>query len=111
MRAWGGWRERSPRQRLDYGDVAVCARLSLRDPVDPVARMVAMNKAAKVSHRNLGKATQAAIDNEALTRDRVQTLEQWSDYISIEVVDRVVALEAIGKRTFWGRLRWLVTGQ
>lgn len=54
-------------------------------------------------------ALRAVIQNEAKTRDRVFRLERALDDVG-KVAGEAHAM-ATPRRTFWGRLRWLVTGR
>lgn len=56
----------------------------------------------------------AALMNERLTRDRVDTLERQATNLHARVKAReqvTAVLSASGIRGFWGRLRWLLTGR
>lgn len=57
---------------------------------------------------------EAAINNEAITRQRVEKLESGmkSTQRRFELHDeRILVLELIPFRSLWGRLRWLVRGR
>jgi hypothetical protein len=63
-----------------------------------------------MKHVTQRQATEAALTNEYLTRQRVETLERQSRHIN----DRLVRLErerAALKCRLFGRLRWLVLGR
>ena len=53
------------------------------------------------------RAAAAAIQNERLTRERVERLERAAPITE----RRLRALEDLGAREFWGRLRWLLLGR
>lgn len=49
---------------------------------------------------NRSRMAEAALQNEALTRERVATLERHA-----------LAVGVVLSRSFWGRLRWLLLGR
>ena len=68
-----------------------------------------MTSVAKILTRN--KQIEAALNNEQVTRKRVETLES----VIRSQQDRIKALESViaraRQRNLWGRLGWLVRGQ
>jgi len=54
----------------------------------------------RVLARRIAPAVDAALQNEAVTRQRVEALESGLSYLA-----------AVLSRGFWGRLRWLILGR
>jgi hypothetical protein len=64
--------------------------------------------ARPLSLRNVRSATRAALHNEALTRQRVDALEQD---VAILKGDEAVFHRFMVGLTFWERLRWVICGR
>lgn len=73
--------------------------------------MTTLNQAFKTfNHR---RATEAALTNEMLTRQRVEKLEAEAKKVerwSSRQDERLLRLETLVARGFFGRLRWLLLG-
>ena len=69
--------------------------------------MTTLNQAVRTLTQR--EATQAALRNEQLTRQRVETLERQSKNLHERLTRREQELTAL-KASLWGRLRWLLTG-
>jgi hypothetical protein len=77
-------------------------------------RMTTLNQAVKTLTQRA--ATQAALRNEQMTRDRVTRLERTSKFHDQAIGDLNHVLMAdvravIYDRTFWGRIKWLLRGK
>ncbi len=75
--------------------------------------MTTTNQAIK--HLTQRQATEAALVNERVTRERVERIERmiWPNNASpvLSIHERLVPLEALRARGFRGRLRWLILGR
>lgn len=68
---------------------------------------------------NQRRATEAALHNEQLTRQRVERIERmiWPSngrpvqVREMSLHERLVLLEALKVSRFWGRMRWLFLGR
>jgi hypothetical protein len=56
---------------------------------------------------NQRRATEAALRNEMVTRQRVDILENLADAQGTEIR----SVQKVLTRDFWGRLRWLLLGR
>jgi hypothetical protein len=64
-----------------------------------------------VGYINQRRATEAALNNEQVTRERVAKLEAQIRSLSQYGAALDVVLREFKDRDFWGRLRWLFTGR
>lgn len=60
-------------------------------------------QAPKSSLRSVRGVAAAALDNEQITRQRVEQLETWAQLASLHMAN-------FTQMGFWARLRWLTTG-
>lgn len=77
------------------------------------AKLVALPGVRERRRKAIAEGIDAALTNEQVTRQRVETLEQWAETFSQQTTDSLTLLGA-SKVTapvgFFGRLRWLVRG-
>lgn len=66
---------------------------------------------ARVPLRKVRQATATAIENEQVTRKRVDHLEHWAQHAGESLDDTRTAVNALRHATFFGRVRFLVTGR
>ena len=70
--------------------------------------MTTLNQAVKTFNQR--QATQAALRNEQLTRERVEKLDRRLDALVDWATQETMWVQIL-RRGFWGRLRWLMRGK
>jgi hypothetical protein len=66
--------------------------------------------APRVSLRTVRAATSAMIQNESVTRERVEQLEAWATSAGEQMAALARSHAAFTSMGFWARLRWLMRG-
>jgi len=72
-----------------------------------VVREMNRSRMAEAGYQNAG----AALQNEQLTRQRVDRLERRTDSLEKTAGATFASLAEFCGRGFWGRLRWLLRGK
>lgn len=71
--------------------------------------MTTLNQAVRTFNQR--RATQAALQNEQMTRERVEVLERSVRQMRLEAAQGRAAFREHTKLGFWGRVKWLLLGR